>query len=154
MSRTWLQRYLLRQASGASGRWWRSWEELVLYGLAGAYRPQASPEACGVLPDACLTINSQASQQVVVIAFCKRVPKIAEVRDPSAPPQPPPPAPYDQMRSDPDQKQAIRNYLESYNATQDGSLPPPPPPLPPYRSFISGPATATFNDVVGYLPRP
>ena len=160
MSNSWLPGCLLRQTSGISARWWRNWKELVFYGLAEGYRPQplplptGPPGPCADPPDACLTVNSQPSQQVVVIASGKRLPVIAEVPDPLALPQPPPPAPYDQVRSPSPEKTAMRNYLEGDNATPDGPLPPPPPPLPPYRSFVSGPATATFNDVVGYLPRP
>lgn len=160
MSNSWLSGCLLRQTSGISARWWRNWKELVFYGLADGYRPQPlplptdPPGPCADPPDACLTVNSQPSQQVVVIASGKRLPAIAEVPDALTPPQPPPPAPYDQDRSTSSQKTAIRNYLEGENATPDGPLPPPPPPLPPYRSFVSGPATGTFNDFVGYLPRP
>lgn len=126
MSRTWLQRYLLRQASGASGRRWRNWKELVFYGHAETYTPQASPDPCRDPPDKCLTVNSQPSQRVVVIGSGKRLPNIAEIPDPLAPAQPPLLSPYDQARSDEDARKAISNYLEGDNATPGGPLRPPP----------------------------
>ena len=139
-------------------RWWVNWKELVFYAVADGHKPQASaPPAnlCATTLDSCLIVNPEPSRkEVAVIVSGRRLPAIAPVPDPPAPPQPPPPAPYDQVRGSSPEKTAIRNYLEGDNAAPDGPLPPPPPPLPPYRSFVSGPSTGTFNDFVGYLPRP
>jgi hypothetical protein len=138
-------------------KWWVNWKELVFYAVADGHKSQASAppaDLCATTPDSCLIVNPEPSRkEVLVVVSGKRLPAIAPVPDPLAPPQPPPPAPYDQVRSPSPEKTAIRNYLEGDNAASDGPLPPPPPPLPPYRSFVSGPATGTFNDVVGYLPR-
>lgn len=152
MSGTWLQRYLFRQASGASGRRWCNWKESAFYGFAEAYRSQTYPGSCGDPADACLTVNSQPSQHVVVIASGKRLPKIPEVSDVTLP-LPPLSAPYNHIRS-PKNNAGFRKCLQGDNAVADGPLPPLPPPLLPYRSFVSAPAAATFSDVVGYLPRP
>jgi type II secretory pathway pseudopilin PulG len=51
-------------------KWWANWQNLVFYGVASGYAPNASPTGCG----SCLTVNAPApaDKQVVVLVAGRR----------------------------------------------------------------------------------
>ncbi len=173
MGNSWLEGCTLRQASKASARWWRNWKELVFYGLANAYEPQPAPpqsppDPCGT-DGKCLGVNPPlplspdplppcvGSTHVLVIASGKRLPAVPDDPEPQTAPSG---ITTNQKRQSLPEKGDILNYLESYNATVEGDslVDPQGPcgalPAPSYVYFKSDKTRNTFNDVVGYLPKP
>ncbi len=103
------------------GTWWTNWKELVLYGVADAYKPQflgATP-FCG----SCLTVNppsATANKKFVVMVAGKRLAAVAAT----------------QPRATIANKSTPGSYLEGENDWTTGFA----------DTFSQQSATATFND--------
>jgi hypothetical protein len=103
---------------------WQNWKDHFFYAVAGAFSPAATvPTACG----SCLTVNGSGQYAAVLMFANSRLAAVSQVRD--APPV------------DTDTKGTPSNYLESGNA---GNVPGTAVAV----DYVSGPASATFNDLL------
>lgn len=121
----------------SSNTWWLNWKDLVFYAVAEAYQPAGTtPAPCGV-GATCLTVNpsSIADRRVVVMVGGRPLQGVVGGDDQERPLPGDPPATANAKKG------KVQNYLELENAQ------PPDSGLPPDDLFVSGPASATFNDV-------
>lgn len=103
---------------------WRNWKDHLFYAVADSFKPDASPHSsCG----SCLTVNGAGPWAAVVMFAGIRLPGLGQVRD-----EPP---------ADADTRMTIANYLEGRNAGNH-------PNSGGTGDYQSGPAGATFNDVL------
>jgi hypothetical protein len=129
----------------SSNTWWLNWKELVFYGVAEAYHPAGTtPFPCGV-GATCLTVNpsSIADRRVVVMVAGRPLQGVVGGGNQERS------LPTDPLVTANNKKGKVQNYLERENAQ------PPDSGLPSDDLFVSGPATATFNDVTcvdGFCP--
>lgn len=118
------------------GTWWKNWKDLVLYGVAEAYRPDFDDKGPGVNPGGpcvsgsgnCLTVNPPSpsdDKRIVVFVAGKRLTAVAS----------------GQPRTSAADRSEAANYAEGQNNNDETS---------PDTFYEQSPATATFNDVLLY----
>jgi len=103
---------------------WRNWKDHFFYAVSDAHVPTApTPSSCG----SCLTVNGTGQYAAVLLYSNTRLNVLGQIRN-----EPP---------IDSDSKGDPGNYLEGGNATNipgDGAL----------SDYVSGPETASFNDLL------